>query len=79
MYGILNEADGRLAAAFSVDNGPVTNFNPFDGDQDSDDDDWRLSRQFFYQSLSPGQHTLSVTLTNVSQQQVSTSYLATSV
>ena len=72
VYGLLHQVDGRLSATFVVDGQPTaaSNYTPFDGEQDSNENNWKLSQQFFHQDLSPGQHTLLVTLTDVSQSQV---------
>ncbi len=72
MYGLLHQVDGRLSATFVVDGQPTaaSNYTPFDGEQDSNQNTWKLSQQFFHQDLAPGQHTLLVTLTDVSQSQV---------
>ena len=72
VYGLLHQVDGRLSATFVVDGQPTaaSNYTPFDGEQDSNENTWKLSQQFFHQDLAPGQHTLLVTLTDVSQSQV---------
>ncbi|KAF9476115.1 hypothetical protein BDN70DRAFT_995911 [Pholiota conissans] len=73
VYGLLNRVDGRLSASFTVDgqNSSASTFNPFDGEQeDTDSSRWMLSQQFFRQDLSPGQHTLKMTLVDISGPQM---------
>ena len=72
MYGVLHQVAGRLSASFVVDGQPsaASDFTPFDGKQASNVTTWKLSQQFFHQDLTPGQHDLLVTLTDVSESQV---------
>lgn len=77
MYGLLQQVSGKLSATFSVDGGQTSTYAPFgqDGNDDDDDDNpWLLSQQLYQQNLSPGTHTLLVTVTQTTGSQVINSY-----
>ncbi|CAA7269996.1 unnamed protein product [Cyclocybe aegerita] len=70
VYGALNQQAGRLSASFSVDNGTPTSFSPFDGTQTPNPSSWKPNERFFHQDLTPGNHTLLVTLQDASGSQM---------
>ncbi|KAH9487224.1 hypothetical protein JR316_0001293 [Psilocybe cubensis] len=72
VYGLLQQVSGKLSATFSVDGGQTSTYAPFgqDGNDDDDDDNpWLFSQQLYQQNLSPGTHTLLVTVTQTSGSQ----------
>ncbi|KIM37208.1 hypothetical protein M413DRAFT_448702 [Hebeloma cylindrosporum] len=70
VYGLLNQQAGKLTAAFSVDGKPPpTKFTPFDGSQTVNTSSWLLSQRFFHQDLVPGNHSLLVTLDEITDSQ----------
>lgn len=56
--------------SFSVDGKTPTTFSPFDGSQPANISSWRLAQQFYHQDLVPGNHTILITLDDVTESQV---------
>ncbi|KDR80393.1 hypothetical protein GALMADRAFT_136884 [Galerina marginata CBS 339.88] len=69
-YGSLNQAGGRLSASFAIDQNPATNLTFFDGTQTVDSSSWRLYQRLWNGTADSGNHTLAVTLTEVSGSQM---------
>lgn len=70
VYGVLNTQSGRLSSAYSIDGNPPIMYTPFDGSQTVQPDVWTLNQRFFHSNVTSGQHTLTVTVQEVTGLQV---------
>lgn len=55
---------------YSIDGGPPVTFTAYNGTQTAAPDVWSLYQRFFYKEVIPGNHTLTVTVSEVTESQV---------
>ncbi|KAF9455921.1 hypothetical protein BDZ94DRAFT_1315683 [Collybia nuda] len=70
VYGLLNQRPGILSSTYSIDGGPPTTFTAYNGSQTAASDIWSLSQRFFFKEVIPGNHTLTVTVSEITGSQV---------
>ena len=69
VYGVLQQVPGILSVSFSVDNAEPTVYTPWDGTQ-TNSSVWSVASQMYHLSVSPGSHTLRVSLKQATGSQV---------
>ncbi|KAF5334213.1 hypothetical protein D9611_014326 [Ephemerocybe angulata] len=69
VYGVLNSAAGKLSSSYAIDKGSPTTMTHFDGTQTVNKDEWKAGQMLFKQNVSPGTHTLTMTLNEVTGNQ----------
>jgi hypothetical protein len=73
IYGALRPMSGRLAATYAIDNGTPQSVVHYDGSQTTTPEgsvSWGMNRVFYKGDLTPGPHTITVTVTEVTETQV---------
>jgi hypothetical protein len=69
VYGLLNQQSGRLSSTYSIDGGTPVTFTAYNGTQKAAPNVWTLSQRFFYKEVIPGNHTLTVKVSEVTGSQ----------
>jgi hypothetical protein len=69
VYGALQQVPGTLTMSFSIDNAAPTIYTPWNGTQ-TNSSVWSVAFQMFQASVSPGSHTLHVSLQQATGSQV---------
>jgi len=70
VYGLLHQLEGRLSSSYSIDGAKPVTFSPYNATQKRENDKWAFNQRFFHQDLFPGNHTLTVTVNEISDAQV---------
>ncbi|KAJ2934176.1 hypothetical protein H1R20_g2956, partial [Candolleomyces eurysporus] len=72
VYGSLRPMSGRLTATYAVDNGTPQSIVHYDGTQTTTPEgsvSWGMNRVFYKGDLTPGPHTITVTVSEVTETQ----------